>query len=398
MKKKAIMLAFVSILLFSLFLMNYANPSKGSYSNAAEITQNPSNLYYVQGQQTYIGDRPDTAEIDKSNNGNPDALPGQPGYSHVPNAAWFQVRNDDNATKNITDFHVFMNGATIKSISTPSGWTGTKVGNNEAKWEANSTANGTPPGGRQGGFDINFTDWDSSHSVVAWVTYENDNRAYSIRYFDQRRETVPDKPGSWRTDSKSKAVIHEYLIGSDGGSLDIDGQGSIAVPAGAVTADTWFHAYGLPTHFLDYVKGTATDGRQIYKAFEFAPYGESFAQPLTIRLKYASLPGLINPQAYLYDPEQDTWSPVMSHIDADNQEVVFQTSHFTIYGIGGSPPPMPVGGIVELPGIEEPGVVTPDSSGHNYGALAGIIVGATVGTIMLISAAWYIRRRRTKAI
>jgi len=57
-----------------------------------------------------------------------------------------------------------------------------------------------------------------------------------------------------------------------------------------------------------------------------------------------------------------------------------------------------VGGIVELPGVEEPGAVTPDSSGHNYGALAGIIVGATVGTIMLISAAWYIRRRRTKAI
>jgi hypothetical protein len=62
------------------------------------------------------------------------------------------------------------------------------------------------------------------------------------------------------------------------------------------------------------------------------------------------------------------------------------------------PPPSGVGGIAELPGIEEPGAVTPDSSGHNYGALAGIIVGAIVGVIMLISAAWYIRRRRTKAI
>jgi len=61
--------------------------------------------------------------------------------------------------------------------------------------------------------------------------------------------------------------------------------------------------------------------------------------------------------------------------------------------------PLPaVGGIVELPQIKEPGAVTPDSSGHNYGALAGIIVGAIVGTIMLISAVWYVRRRRTKAI
>ena len=62
------------------------------------------------------------------------------------------------------------------------------------------------------------------------------------------------------------------------------------------------------------------------------------------------------------------------------------------------PPSAAVGGIVEFPDIEEPGAVTPDSSGHNYGALAGIIVGATVGVIMLISAAWYVRRRRTKAI
>jgi len=58
----------------------------------------------------------------------------------------------------------------------------------------------------------------------------------------------------------------------------------------------------------------------------------------------------------------------------------------------------PVGGIAEFPQIEEPGTVTPDLSDHNYGALAGIIVGAIVGTIMLISAVWYIRRRRTKAI
>lgn len=57
-----------------------------------------------------------------------------------------------------------------------------------------------------------------------------------------------------------------------------------------------------------------------------------------------------------------------------------------------------VGGIVEFPQLEEPEAVTPDLSDHNYGALAGIIVGAIVGTIALIGAAWYVRRRRTKAI
>ena len=57
-----------------------------------------------------------------------------------------------------------------------------------------------------------------------------------------------------------------------------------------------------------------------------------------------------------------------------------------------------VGGIVKSPDIEEPGAAIPDSSGHNFGAPAGIIAGAAVGVIMLISAAWYVRRRRTKAI
>jgi len=57
-----------------------------------------------------------------------------------------------------------------------------------------------------------------------------------------------------------------------------------------------------------------------------------------------------------------------------------------------------VGGIVELPQLEEPGTVTPNLSDHNYDALAGIIVGAVVGVIALISAVWYMRRRRTKAI
>ena len=57
----------------------------------------------------------------------------------------------------------------------------------------------------------------------------------------------------------------------------------------------------------------------------------------------------------------------------------------------------PVGGIIETPQIEEQGIVTLDLSEHNYGASAGIIAGAIAGVIMLVSAAWYIRRRRTKA-
>lgn len=56
-----------------------------------------------------------------------------------------------------------------------------------------------------------------------------------------------------------------------------------------------------------------------------------------------------------------------------------------------------VGGIITPPQIEEPGAATPDSSGHNFGAPAGIIAGAIAGVTALIGAVWYIRRRRTKA-
>jgi len=55
-----------------------------------------------------------------------------------------------------------------------------------------------------------------------------------------------------------------------------------------------------------------------------------------------------------------------------------------------------VGGIVEFPQLEKPGVVTTELSEHNYGAAAGII-GAVAGVIALTGAVWYVRRRRTKA-
>lgn len=57
-----------------------------------------------------------------------------------------------------------------------------------------------------------------------------------------------------------------------------------------------------------------------------------------------------------------------------------------------------VGGIIEFPQLEEPETAIPNSSGHNRDASASITAGAIAGAAVLIGAAWYIRRRRTKAI
>jgi len=76
----------------------------------------------------------------------------------------------------------------------------------------------------------------------------------------------------------------------------------------------------------------------------------------------------------------------------DPGEMVVEKAEFPIPCGGGR------GGIIQLPDVEEPGVAIPDLSGHNHGTPAGIIAGAIAGATALISAAWYIRRRRTKAI
>ena len=54
-----------------------------------------------------------------------------------------------------------------------------------------------------------------------------------------------------------------------------------------------------------------------------------------------------------------------------------------------------VGGIVELPGITETPPEVSEPAGANYALWAAIVAGAVIG---IIGTAWYIRRRRTKAI
>jgi len=56
-----------------------------------------------------------------------------------------------------------------------------------------------------------------------------------------------------------------------------------------------------------------------------------------------------------------------------------------------------VGGIGEFPQIHERGSFAPDLSGEDHGLSASIIAGVIGGVTVLVSAAWYIRRRRRKA-
>ena len=53
----------------------------------------------------------------------------------------------------------------------------------------------------------------------------------------------------------------------------------------------------------------------------------------------------------------------------------------------------PLGGIGAYPDSAELPLEAPDSSGSNYGVLAGIFAAVTAGAIALGGAAWYARRR-----
>lgn len=98
---------------------------------------------------------------------------------------------------------------------------------------------------------------------------------------------------------------------------------------------------------------------------------------------------------YTYNSTNELPFPETLHTITTNMSYV--NGILNIEGQGYYEPEGIVGGIAEFPQLEEPGAVPPDLSEHNYGALAGIIVGAVVGTIALIGAVWYVRRRRTKA-
>lgn len=125
------------------------------------------------------------------------------------------------------------------------------------------------------------------------------------------------------------------------------------------------------------------------------PSGQTFGpEEARITIKYKPEANPNNIDVYYY--KNGVWQKITmgKTVDGVNRTISVLVDHFISFAVLEPP----VGGIAEFPQIEEPGTAIPDLSDHNYGALARIIVGAIVGTIILISAVWYVRRRRTKAI
>ncbi|MCJ7561096.1 hypothetical protein MUO79_10850 [Candidatus Bathyarchaeota archaeon] len=176
------------------------------------------------------------------------------------------------------------------------------------------------------------------------------------------------------------------LVPPGGGILD-DGEGTaVFVPSGAVPTPEWFYALSVSPEDL-FPSASLPEGVSLIKAREFWPDGMQFQEPVTISIVY-SLSEIIGVaesslRAYEFDLYHDgEWRLIPeSTLDTVNRTVTFQTSHFSIYGIGGSPP-LPVGGI-SIP-VDKFGLLAP------YIGLASTAMIGAVATVV------YVRRAKRR--
>jgi hypothetical protein len=306
---------------------------------------------------------------------------------------YFPIQNKEGAR--IMDVHMRVYGAqVVPPPSSPAGWT-SELKDMDGKpaqappyhgvnWTANNAEAAIPPGGYQEEFDVVLKDNDNSHIIDAWVTYEQPQapgtpgtKEHSFTTFTQQR-TSSGSP--WTTKDRYTPPGTKQAIGPEGGSMGVGTDGKIVVPPGAVQEETWFAGYVLPGDVARFV-GPAVDRASIYKVFAFGPDGRDFALPIIATLSYASVEGLKNPRAYVYDPEQDNWARVEeAQVDPGAKQITFATGHFSHFGIGGDP--QPVGGVAELPGSA--------GTGAANGALLAVVAVAVAAAL---AAAWYARRR-----
>jgi len=144
-------------------------------------------------------------------------------------------------------------------------------------------------------------------------------------------------------------------VGAEGRSVRSKDRSAVVIPAGAATA-------GLGVTVSPPKKSDALENRRqadvesrkrLLKASEgvqYGPEGTHFAKPVTLELPYdrAALPnGVLEKDlsVHYWNPVTGDWEKLESSVDAQNQIVRAQTSHFSLYQIfgGGSAASTPVG-------------------------------------------------------
>jgi len=139
------------------------------------------------------------------------------------------------------------------------------------------------------------------------------------------------------------AMVTHHRFTTAGGNYN-DSISSISLPSNAVTIDTTVTSLDVPLNFFSGSQSLKTpDGSYIIQVNEFRPDGLMFNMPVTITLTYAddnaSNLDESSLRAYYYDPTMESWTKIAgSVVDTANNTITFQTTHFSVYGIGGNMP------------------------------------------------------------
>lgn len=130
------------------------------------------------------------------------------------------------------------------------------------------------------------------------------------------------------------------IIPPSGGVVG-DEMGKITIPPGALATDTviTLETFPIPAPFA------TPAGQEILVARRVGPSGLTFlnGKKATIAIPYghdedAAALDESSIQAFEFNTSTNQWVPIPSTIDRVTKAVIIETTHFSIYGIGGEPP------------------------------------------------------------
>lgn len=238
----------------------------------------------------------------------------------------YHITIKNNGPNPIEDFHIRAIPPTTLGfigLDSPEGWDwGWYAGPpNQVNWETTSAP--IPPGGTLTSFKIR-PDPPEDFEFTWWTTRKNGD------------EQIRNSEGTKTVEGGRDTARHK--VGTEGGVFESPGLGRLAIDTGAVNADTTLVVQNLvwiPSRYA-----VPADFARIARAWEFGPNGQAFNSPITVTVPYGDydMPGIdVNSlKAFKYHPGSGWLEVPGSTVDVANHTVTFQTSSFSLYGIGGN--------------------------------------------------------------
>ncbi len=132
--------------------------------------------------------------------------------------------------------------------------------------------------------------------------------------------------GNGGTDPDDPTEPAEGSIGPEGGTLELDGEANLAIPAGALadTVDFSIEENGSPT-------APPANKQFVTGAYSIEPSGTAFTTPATITLEYdeGDLAGEDESSIVMYTDDGRGWRPLTTTVNESDNEVSAEIDHLS---------------------------------------------------------------------